>query len=180
MTKGSGMKITLFRSAITLSCCVLAVVHVSACGREGVLQPRMTTSSDGVPISYVLEGSGAPVFVFVHGWACDRTYWSAQVEHFSTQARVITVDLAGHGESGDERADWSIANFAEDVVAVLVAENIENATLVGHSLGGPVVLEAAILASDRVSAVVGVDAFPDAWPTPPFPGTRPSGSNSEC
>ena len=132
-------------------------------GASGVIR-----SVDGVPIAYDSHGSGASALVLVHGWGCDRSYWSAQVRHFAPLRRVITVDLAGHGESGSGRSDRSIGNFGGDVAAVLAAEDVTEGTLVGHSLGGPVVVEAAIAARGRVAAVVGVDTFSDGWRLPAY------------
>jgi pimeloyl-ACP methyl ester carboxylesterase len=125
---------------------------------EGVV---VTHSADGVPISAEVRGTGVPALVFIHGWSCDRSYWQAQVDHFASTHRVVAVDLGGHGASGLDRADWTIASFAEDVRAVVERLDLESVVLVGHSLGGPVAVEAALLMPDRVIAVVGVDAFMD-------------------
>ena len=86
----------------------------------------------GVTISYETAGRGDPPIVFVHGWSCDRSYWAAQAEHFSKTHCVISVDLAGHGQSGLQREDWSVAAFGADVAAVLDALDLHEAVLVGH------------------------------------------------
>src|SRR6185295_6741260 len=91
-------------------------------------------SADGVPIRYETSGSGSPAVVFVHGWSCDRRYWDAQVRHFARKHQVVSVDLAGHGESGRERSQWSIPAFAADVKAVADALHLERMVLVGHSM----------------------------------------------
>ena len=122
-----------------------------------------TYSPDGVRIAYDVTGEGQPTLVFVHGWCCDRSYWQPQVQHLSRQYRVVAIDLAGHGESGLNRAKWTMQAFADDVVAVLEQLDVANAVLIGHSMGAPVVLEAGIRASDRVLAVIGVEAFFDDW-----------------
>ena len=99
--------------------------------------------------------------VFVHGWSCDRSYWDAQVPYFSERYRVVTIDLAGHGESGLEREVWSMRAFGQDVAAVVEELGLEQVVLLGHSMGGPVVVEAARLLGDRVKLIVGVDTFND-------------------
>ena len=71
----------------------------------------------------------------------------------------MTVDLAGHGESGIEREVWSTAGFGGDVVAVVEALDFDRVILVGHSMGGPVALEAARRLGDRVIGIIGVDTF---------------------
>ncbi|MDA2933659.1 alpha/beta hydrolase [Acidobacteria bacterium AH-259-D05] len=120
-------------------------------------------STDGVSIHYQVQGSGTPTLVFVHGWSCDQSYWNAQVMHFAPHYQVVTIDLAGHGASGLSRENWSISAFAQDTVAVLEHLDLNEAVLIGHSMGGPVVLEAALWMPERVSALVGVDTFFDRW-----------------
>ena len=91
------------------------ILLVARCGKES---PKTIDSFDGVPISYEVRGNGSPALVFVHGWSCDRTYWKAQVEPFAVNHKVVTIDLAGHGESGTQRSDWTMEAFSEDVAAV--------------------------------------------------------------
>lgn len=118
-------------------------------------------SADGVSIAYQVQGKGKPALVFVHGWCCDRTYWDAQVPHFAQQYKVVTVDLAGHGESGLNRKTWTMASFGEDVRAVVDKLGLNQIVLVGHSMGGPVILEATRRMPKRVIGLVGVDTFKD-------------------
>jgi pimeloyl-ACP methyl ester carboxylesterase len=91
------------------------------------------TSADGVPVRYDGYGAGGPAIVFVHGWSCDRGYWDGQVAHFAERHRVVTVDLAGHGESGLGRTAWTIPSFGEDVVAVVDRLELSDMVLAGHS-----------------------------------------------
>ncbi len=116
-------------------------------------------SFDGVPLAYQVHGNGNPVLVFVHGWCCNRTYWDAQVTHFSQQYTVVTVDLAGHGESGLDRENWTMTAFGRDVVAIVEKLDLNDVILVGHSMGGPVIVEAARIIPSRILGLVGVDSF---------------------
>lgn len=122
-------------------------------------------SSDGVPIHYEVHGDGMPALVFVHGWSCDRSYWAGQVSYFAQQYKVAAIDLAGHGESGLDRQAWTMAAFGEDVVAVVNTLGLEQIVLIGHSLGGPVIIEAARRMRDRVVGLVGVDTLRDVEQT---------------
>lgn len=119
-------------------------------------------SGDGLEIAYELHGQGSPTLVFIHGWSCDRTFFAAQTEHYAASHRVIALDLGGHGQSGRERESWSLVGLAPDVVAVLEAEDVRDAVLVGHSLGGWVATEAANQAPERVLGVIPLDAWQDA------------------
>jgi len=118
-----------------------------------------TLSADRVKIAYATAGEDDPALVFIHGGLADSTFWSGQVEFFAFRYRVIALDLAGHGESGQNRTTWSIQAFGSDVVAVLEAEKVARSILIGNSLGGPVAIEAALIAPDRVIGIVAVDTF---------------------
>ncbi len=121
-------------------------------------------SADGVPISYQMAGEGPVSVVFVHGWLCDRGYWKEQLDYFAQVHRVVALDLAGHGDSGLNRNDWTFPAFGEDVAAVINGLGLERIVLVGHSMSGPVIVEAARIAPDKVIGLVGVDTLqnPDA------------------
>lgn len=121
--------------------------------------PQLVMSRDGTPISYEVHGAGEPTLVFVHGWSCDARYWRAQLAHFSKRNRVVLLDLAGHGHSGMSRTKYGMKAFGEDVQAVAEAVGSRSVILIGHSMGGPVIAEAARLMPKRVVGLVGVDTF---------------------
>ena len=129
---------------------------------QPVAGPGMATAPDGVPIAYTVTGSGSPTLVFVHGWMCNQTFWSGQVDAFATSNTVVTIDLPGHGLSGMEREDWPMLGLGADVKAVVEELDLDTVILIGHSMGGPIVLEAARLMPDRVIGVIGVDCLQDA------------------
>lgn len=118
-------------------------------------------SADGVSIAYADYGQGDKTLVFVHGWSCDSRYWNKQIDYFAKNYRVLTIDMAGHGNSGTARDVFSVKAFGQDVAAVLDAADVNNAVLIGHSMGGSVVLEAALLKAKKVIAVIGVDTLQD-------------------
>jgi pimeloyl-ACP methyl ester carboxylesterase len=120
---------------------------------------QTTVSADGVPIRFDVRGKGDPALVFVHGWSCDRGYWRAQLDAFAERHQVVALDLAGHGESGAERADYTMPAFGEDVVAVVNQLGLGPMVLVGHSMGGDVIVEAALRLGTRVIGLVWVDVY---------------------
>jgi pimeloyl-ACP methyl ester carboxylesterase len=124
-------------------------------------QTGIAKSADGVPIHYATYGHGEPAVVFVHGWAIDRRYWDAQVPVFARSHLVVTLDLAGHGRSGRERKDWSMAAFGQDVRAVVEALSLKKVVLVGHSMSGNVILEATKAMPERVVGLIPVDTLLD-------------------
>jgi len=118
-----------------------------------------TISADGVQIRYQLKGKGEPTLVFVHGWCCDRRYWREQLSYFAQKHRVVAIDLAGHGESGLNRKAWTMDAFGEDVAAVVAKLGLKQVVLIGHSMGGTVILKAAPKIPGRVIGLVTVDQF---------------------
>jgi pimeloyl-ACP methyl ester carboxylesterase len=137
----------------------LLLVSMHSVSQAMELNVREARSSDGIRISYLQGGRGAVTIVFIHGWTCDRSYWDAQLPVFAEDFQVIALDLAGHGDSALGRENYSMERFGADVAAVARGEG--PVILVGHSMGGPVMLEAARLLGDQVKGLVGVDTLRD-------------------
>jgi len=119
------------------------------------------TSPDGVRIHYETTGRGRPALVLVHCWTCDRTFWQDQVARLARNHQVVTLDLAGHGRSGRTRKDYTMEAFGQDVKAVADELKLDRMVLVGHSMGGAVILEAAKRLGDRVVGLVPIDTLLD-------------------
>jgi pimeloyl-ACP methyl ester carboxylesterase len=138
----------------------------TACRSEGGAPPAATIDTvaapDGIPMVYESRGRGEPALVFIHCWACDRTFWRGQIDSLAGDHLVVAVDLPGHGASGRGRADWSIPGLGADVAALVTALELPRVVLVGHSMGAPVALAAAARLRGRVAGIVCVDALHDA------------------
>lgn len=123
------------------------------------IENRYAKSFDGEEISYNVYGKGDTALLFVHGWSCDSRYWRKQVPHFSEKYCVITMDLAGHGNSGQHRKVYSLDSFAQDVKAVIEAVNPKKVILIGHSFGGEIVASTVRLEPEKVIGIIGVDTL---------------------
>lgn len=121
--------------------------------------PQTTTSEDGTTISFEVYGEGDVALVFIHGWSCDSRYWKNQVSMFSKTYKVVLVDLAGHGHSGTTRETYSMKAFGEDVKAVVEKTKSNKVILIGHSMGGAVIAQAALLMPQKVKGLIAVDAY---------------------
>ena len=145
------------------------VLIICGCTSEPV---TVATSADGVEITFSNQGKGEPAILLVHGWTNNNTIWDLQVPVLSEKYQVLAVDLAGHGKSGNNRSKWTTSAFGEDIAAVVKAADLDNVILVGFSLGGPAILEAAKLLPDQVSGLILVDAInnpEDQIPPPLIP-----------
>jgi pimeloyl-ACP methyl ester carboxylesterase len=124
-------------------------------------------SPDKQPIHYLSYGSGDAAVVFVHCWGCNLHYWDGAMRRLRHDYRVVALDLAGHGLSGKKRAKWTVEAFADDVRAVVDKLGLKKVVLVGHSMSGPVILEAALRMPDQVVGLVPVDTLHDVTETMP-------------
>jgi 3-oxoadipate enol-lactonase len=73
----------------------------------------------GTRLAFEDRGAGKPAIVFVHGLACDRSFFAPQAEHFARQHRVVSLDLRGHGESDKPRGPYPIAAYADDIAYMI-------------------------------------------------------------
>ncbi len=137
---------------------LVIVILIISCGCKS--EPATTVDSfDGVSIRFDNEGKGETTIILVHGWANTRSIWDAQVSHFSKEYQVIAVDLPGFGKSGNNRSEWTIASYGEDISTIIQQLNLKKVVLVGFSLGAPIVIEAANIVPNHVIGIVLVDAL---------------------
>ena len=155
------MKKYLIIFCIAIILCLLGSCQEQTTAEAPGITNSYVTSYDGVPIHYQVQGKGTPAIVFIHGWSCDLKYWEKQWATFAEKYTVVSIDLAGHGRSGLNRESWMIPAFGEDVVAVVKKLGLREIVLVGHSMGGSVILEAAKHIPDQVLGLVGVDTLQD-------------------
>ncbi len=99
---------------------------------------------------YDTAGSGVPL-VFLHAGICDRRMWHPQWDHFADSNQVIRIDGRGFGENPPSDEPF---NRAADVIEILESLGVEQAVLVGGSMGGRVSLEIAVRRPDLVAGLV--------------------------
>ncbi len=95
----------------------------------------------GHRLSYRSAGDSGPTILLLHGLASSSASWEQTLRRLGADHRVIAPDMLGHGESEKPPGDYSLGAFASLVRDLLVALDIESATVVGHSLGGGVAMQ---------------------------------------
>jgi pimeloyl-ACP methyl ester carboxylesterase len=139
---------------------LLSLFVLTGCtSKNTFVKYNVAISSDSERIAYSTYGAGETSLIFIHGWSCDSRYWQKQLSTFSKHYQVITIDLAGHGNSSLGRLDYTMISFAKDVKAVIEKDNINQAILIGHSMGGGVMAEVARLMPKKVVAIIGIDTL---------------------
>jgi pimeloyl-ACP methyl ester carboxylesterase len=120
-----------------------------------VTEQRMITVDDGARISYEVRGDqpdGLPILA-LHGVLVGTSNWIHQMLRLP-QFRWIVPSIRGHGESSPPGDHPTIERAALDALAVLDAEGVERAVVIGNSLGATVGLAVALLSPERVLALL--------------------------
>lgn len=115
---------------------------------------------DGIAVAFDDQGHGDPAIVCVHGWCCDHTHFDAQVQYFRGSHRVVTLDLRGHGDSDKPVQRYHPDDHAADLAWLIESLELDRPILVGHSMGGVVVLRYSDLYPGTYRALIGLDS---AW-----------------
>lgn len=124
----------------------------------------------GIKHVYHLSDShnpSAPVLIFIHGWLLSRHYWQPLIEQLSPHYRCLTYDLRGFGDSVPlasqshqgltsklSAVDYTLAAYAQDLKILLHKLDINQAWLIGHSLGGNIALWGADCCGECVKGVI--------------------------
>ncbi len=130
-----------------------------AAGTAGIL-----TRADGTTIAYSKLAGKNPGIVFLHGFKSDKSGGKAlAVEDFCGERgqAFVRFDAFGHGESAGRFEDGTIGRWADDAVAVLDRLTEGPQILVGSSMGGWLMLLAALARRPRVAGLLGLAAAPD-------------------
>ena len=117
--------------------------------------------------------AGLPTVVFIHGASHDHSVWILQSRYLAHHGRgVLALDLPAHGRSEGPPLE-SVEALADWVAAVLDAAGVKTATLVGHSMGSLIALEATGRAPGRIAGIALVgSAFPMRVADPLLNATR--------
>jgi 3-oxoadipate enol-lactonase len=116
-----------------------------------------SASVNGISINYSDSGGDGPPVVLSHGYLMDSSMFDAQVAALAPEYRVITWDERGHGDT-PAPAPFSYWDSAADALGLLDHLGIGRAVLGGMSQGGFLSLRAALLAPERVRALVLIDS----------------------
>jgi len=108
-------------------------------------------------VHYLSVGAGRHTIVLIHCWAGNSGFWREQVPAVAAKARLILIDLPGHGQSDKPQTAYTMDFFAGAVLAVMRDAHLDKATFIGHSMGTPVICRVYKQAPEKVAALVAVD-----------------------
>jgi pimeloyl-ACP methyl ester carboxylesterase len=117
-----------------------------------------TLKLDGAEVFYRLEGRGERTLAFAHGWCTDSDDWAEVAGRFSVDHKVLLWDRRGMGRSSAIMPAHSADQHADDLAALLDAEQVDRVVLVAHAGAGPAALSFATRHVDRMAGLVLVDS----------------------
>jgi lipase len=106
-------------------------------------------------------GSGPDPVVCLHGITAQHRAFNALARHLASSRSLVGVDLRGRGDSAKPESGYGLEAHSGDVIWVLDHLGLEDAVILGHSMGGFVALKSALSYPDRVRALVLLDG---GWP----------------
>ncbi len=118
------------------------------------------TTNDGVELHYDEAGSGSTI-VLIPGWSQTAAQFQAQLDGLEDRYRLIAVDMRGHGRSAKPEHGYRIPRLAKDVHDVLTALDLQDVTLLGHSMGCSVIWSYLdLFGPERLAKLALVDQMP--------------------
>lgn len=108
---------------------------------------------NGIELFYEIKGIGEPLLL-ISGFLCDHTYWSLIMPYFTSQYQIIRIDNRGVGRSSTPDSPYSLQQLAHDAAALLNHLNIHQVHVAGHSMGGQVAQELALLYPQKVKSLI--------------------------
>jgi pimeloyl-ACP methyl ester carboxylesterase len=155
--------------AIGVAAAIVVVLILNMVLVNGEAKPAEVTQPNGrifqlsdADLQVVERGprDGSPI-VLLHCFNCSMEWWDKIVPALTREHRVITVDLLGHGGSEKPSSGYTIKHQADLVSQVLERLDVSGATVVGHSLGGPVSIGVAEQSPSRVERLITIGSSPD-------------------
>lgn len=122
------------------------------------MRPVEVVRAHGLEIAYERIGEGAPL-VFVHGAAEDHRVWQPQLAGLADEFTVAAWNQPGAGRTSDVPADFSLADYAHCLAAVIEALALGPAHVAGLSWGGTVALELYRHHPELVATLIFVDSY---------------------
>lgn len=147
--------------AVVLVLNTVAVEHETRDAKVTMLGGHILQLNSG-DVQVVETGpEDADPIVLVHCYTCSSRWWDRMVPDLARKHRVIRIDLRGHGGSEKPSSGYTMDEQAQLVAQAMARLDVERATVVGHSLGGIVVVALAQQSPDLVKRLVIMDTAPD-------------------
>jgi pimeloyl-ACP methyl ester carboxylesterase len=130
---------------------------------------KMVLDKNGVKLAYYVYGEGQPTLVFLVAWVWTAEFWQPQVNYFSQNFKMVTIDMRGTGDSDKPADDYTLDLYADDLNSIIEELHEKNIVLVGESIGASIAIEYVTKYPGKVSKLVLVGGTPKFMATDDFP-----------
>ncbi len=124
---------------------------------------------NGVKLAYYVYGKGEPTLIFVVAWIWTAEFWLPQVNYFSQNFKIITVDMRGTGESSKPTDNYTLDLYVEDLNSIIEELQDESIVLVGECIGASIAIKYVAKYPGKVSRLILVSGSPKFMATEDFP-----------
>jgi pimeloyl-ACP methyl ester carboxylesterase len=135
---------------------------------------KMVLDKNGVKLAYYAYGEGQPTLVFLVAWVWTAEFWLPQVNYFSQNFKMVTIDMRGTGESDKPAGDYTLDLYADDLDSIIEGLQEKNIVLIGESIGASIAIKYVARYPGRVSKLVLVGGSPKFMATDDFPYGMPA------
>jgi len=137
------------------------------------IRKKMVLDKNGVKLAYYVYGEGEPTLVFLVAWIWTAEFWLPQVNCFSQNFKMVTIDMRGTGESDKPAGDYTLDLYADDLDSIIEELQEKNIVLIGESIGASIAIKYVTKYLGKVSKLVLVGGSPKFIATDDFPYGMP-------
>jgi len=130
---------------------------------------KMVLDKNGVKLAYYVYGEGQPTLVFLVAWVWTAEFWQPQVNYFSQNFKMVTIDMRGTGESDKPADDYTLDLYADDLNSIIEELHEKNIVLIGESIGASIAIKYVTKYPGKMSKLVLVGGTPKFIATDDFP-----------
>lgn len=133
---------------------LLLVLFATASTQTASGQP----AAEPLTLHHEIRGQGAPLILLHGAFMSIETNWSASLDELAKSSQVIAVELQGHGRTPDRSGPLTYETMADDVANLMDTLDIEDASVLGYSMGGNVAMQFALRHPERLDRLVVISA----------------------
>lgn len=133
------------------------------------IRRKVILEKNGVKLAYYVYGEGELTVVFVIAWIWTAEHWIPQVNYFSRNFKMVTVDMRGAGESDKPLDNYTADLYADDLNSIIEELQEKNIVLVGECIGASIAIKYVAKYPGKVSKLVLVSGSPKFTATDDFP-----------
>ena len=138
------------------------------------IRRKMFLDKNGVKLAYYVYGEGKPTLVFVVTWIGTAKMWTPQVDYFSQNFKMVTVDMRGTGESDKPADNYTLDLYVDDLNSIIEELQEKNFVLIGESQGVSIVIKYVNTYPEKVSKLILIGGTPKVIASDDFPHGVPS------